>query len=479
MTDIYNDDDTIGSGSNEHRHGSSSTFGISSSPTTLSSSPSTLSRNNEYISKKRVDDLLLLNEQLNKELREKDDIIKDLREETSKGKLQKKLQVALQDNIDLRHRLDEIKNNNINNNNLIYEKELNIQELESVKLELIKVRQDSENLILNQQLMNEELKDENYILNEKLLAAQRELYEMENDINEYEKIKKSLMNENNILKQDNIALKQGKKYIELEEKYNEILSLLHKQEYENDILLKEINELNNENNNLHIYKKNHIDNNINKLKEDIDRYEKSINEKNNEINYLKLQINDINKRNDQLEKDKLLYDEYIIELKQRMKDYEQGYNLNDSINEIRKLKTIIKKQDNDINHMKDIINQREKQLQLYIVENKNLKKLANVDESYGLNPDELQLDIYIELNKYKAINRQNKLIIEKLENDRLDLLDQLRKNSIERSENGLIYLGLNEQQSKLVEDYIEKLKMGDHNLPYQLDDENMKKSQGI
>jgi hypothetical protein len=62
-----------------------------------------------YLSRKTGEDLRLLNEQLSRELAEKEREIEELKEQTHKGQLQQKLQRALLDNNDLRRRLEEIR----------------------------------------------------------------------------------------------------------------------------------------------------------------------------------------------------------------------------------------------------------------------------------------------------------------------------------------------------------------------------------
>jgi hypothetical protein len=155
----------------------------------------------------------------------------------------------------------------------------------------------------------------------------------------------------------------------------------------------------------------------------------------------------------------------VIELKNRMTEYERGYNLTDAVAEIRKYKTQLKKSEIDEQKLIEVINKRERELQKWVAENKILRTQAGVSENWGLNENDLELQQHIDIQQLQALNRHQASIITKLEEGRIELLDDLRKGTIDMTQNGLVFLGLTEDKTRLVTEYAERLRNDDPTLP--------------
>jgi archaellum component FlaC len=134
--------------------------------------------------------------------------------------------------------------------------------------------------------------------------------------------------------------------------------------------------------------------------------------------------------------------------------------------ELRSMKTAVKKSQLDRLEEKDLLNRRERELQKYVAENRTLRSMAGItDETWGLDAEELQLTAHIDLQKLQALHRTDTRIIRKLESDRIDLMDELRRGTTDRTRDGVVYLGLDARKIAMVEEYVERLRNDDASLP--------------
>ena len=136
------------------------------------------------------------------------------------------------------------------------------------------------------------------------------------------------------------------------------------------------------------------------------------------------------------------------------------------------LKAKLKMREADHSRVQLLLSQREKSLQAFAAENRLLKKEAGKPESWGLDPDELELLKDKQVGEAQATILHLESRVQKLEDERLEMLREMRQQAIARAEHGLVFLGTTAGQTKLIEDYAEKLRIGTGDVDYPLSDES-------
>jgi chromosome segregation ATPase len=334
-----------------------------------------------------------------------------------------------------------------------------------VRGELARSKADYEALIHSLHMENDTLKDDIHVLETKLGAYERETHELEEELAAAERDTAAIRQQLNQAQTQLSAFRSGGRVQELEEKLASCTQLLQEKEVQNETLLREMQELTRENDELRTIQHEHVSEVQVRHTTEQKRAILALEEKQREIQILREEIETHKQRNSQLEGFKFEHDAMVLELRNKMAEYERGYNLTDAVAEIRTLKTQIKKQQLERTEERDLINKREKELQRWVAENKQLRAMAGVGGDWGLNEDDLQLQLHIEHQKLAALHRQDTKIIQKLEADRLELLDELRKGATDRTRDGLVFFGLDANKTKLLEEYAERLRNDDPSLP--------------
>ena len=108
------------------------------------------------------------------------------------------------------------------------------------------------------------------------------------------------------------------------------------------------------------------------------------------------------KRFEEVTKTKEKSDEQLMSARGWMQKYEQGYGLSDAVKDIRKLKAQIKEEQNNTMKLTKKVNDRDRQLQKWVSENKTLREKFNVSDEWHLDENELDLYYNVELQKAKT-----------------------------------------------------------------------------
>jgi chromosome segregation ATPase len=422
--------------------------------------PEIIAANKDYIERKSQQQIILINQQLNNEIKQLQEKIKLLQDESNKGKLQKQLQSALETIRQQKLSIDQLQAAQQGLIIIQQEQGTYINQIESLKNELSANKLQYETVLNELRVENSNYKEDITELELKLGAYSRESKELEEEINHNNQFIKQKDEEINKQRELIDKLRDGSEIAALEEKFHECSQLLMAREAENEVLIKSLNSINAENQELKAELDGQAVTFTRTSSNQVD-----VDDLNKRIDDLKHQLMLERERNTGLTQNKESLDHYIVELKSRMKDYEDGYNLTDAVQEIRRHQITIKKQEMENKQLIQDINKREKQLQHWVNENKALKVKAGVDESWGLDPNQLDLEIFIEVEKQKAIIRQLDAQINRQNSQRFELLDELRKSAVDRTEGGLIFLGLNQEKTQLLTDYAERLRQDDFSLP--------------
>ncbi|KAM4747907.1 centrosomal protein of 290 kDa [Rhinophrynus dorsalis] len=132
--------------------------------------------------------------------------------------------------------------------------------------------------------------------------------------------------------------------------------------------------------------------------------------------------------NDAREKDKDL-----VEALRRMRDYEAGvYGLEEAVSEIRELKTHLKIRDREIESLTKDINKLELKVNDILDENEDLKERLGLDPKTVIDLTEFKNIKTLKQQQYRAENQILLKEIERLEEERVELKQQIRKLAQEK-----------------------------------------------
>ena len=418
-----------------------------------------------YMEKKAVRELNQLADNLRREVEEKDDEIDMLKEITNKGKLQKKLQVVLLENREMRKELD-----------IFYEKKELYDSVQTGNADVSDAVQDlKDELYQTKREYDQEIRD----LTEQLQAVTRDAGELEEQLNRAEEhgadlegqlkdAQKQLIAKEQKLLQVSSTLDQmrdGSQIDQLEDQVAHLNDLLKEREEEAEILAAKLQETAHEFD-ITRGERDHFENGmqkqieatLNETRLEISNLHRELEKKDQELSFA-------NDRVRQLEQHAHTNDSRMLELQEQMQEYERGYGIQDAMKEIRSMKIDFRKQEEENVHMLNKLNKRERQMQQLLEENKICRRKAGMPEDWGLNAEELDLQFQLDIREAEAEALHNKRVIQHLEEDRAKLLDELRKGAVFKAEEGFLYRGLSPEQTRLVDDFAEKLRMGDNSLP--------------
>nr|XP_033809362.1 centrosomal protein of 290 kDa isoform X2 [Geotrypetes seraphini] len=151
-------------------------------------------------------------------------------------------------------------------------------------------------------------------------------------------------------------------------------------------------------------------------------------------------------------------DKELVETMKRIRDYEMGiYGLEEAVDEIKDLKMHIKVRDHEIEGLIKEINQLELKINDFLDENEELRERLGLDPRTVIDLTEFKTSKALKQQQYRAENQVLVKEIERLEEERLELKQQIRKLAQEKGKRAAI-LGLTADDLQLIDHFTEQLK---------------------
>ncbi|KAK9399757.1 putative centrosomal protein [Crotalus adamanteus] len=152
-------------------------------------------------------------------------------------------------------------------------------------------------------------------------------------------------------------------------------------------------------------------------------------------------------------------DKELIETLKRVKDYETGiYGLEDAVAEIKGLKKQLKIRNSEIESLIKEVNKLEFKINDLLDENEDLREQLGLDPKTMIDLTELKKSKALKQQQYKAENQVLLKEIERLEEERVTLKQQIRKLAQEKGRKAAT-LGLDADDLQLIDNFTEDLKM--------------------
>ncbi|XP_070611887.1 centrosomal protein of 290 kDa isoform X3 [Erythrolamprus reginae] len=152
-------------------------------------------------------------------------------------------------------------------------------------------------------------------------------------------------------------------------------------------------------------------------------------------------------------------DKELIETLKRVKDYETGiYGLEDAVAEIKGLKKQLKIRNSEIETLIKEVNKLEFKINDLLDENEDLREQLGLDPKTMIDLTELKNSKALKQQQYKAENQVLLKEIERLEEERVTLKQQIRKLAQEKGRRAAT-LGLDADDLQLIDNFTEDLKI--------------------
>ncbi|XP_058045528.1 centrosomal protein of 290 kDa isoform X2 [Ahaetulla prasina] len=184
-----------------------------------------------------------------------------------------------------------------------------------------------------------------------------------------------------------------------------------------------------------------------------------IGEMQGKLQMLEEKIKDSERTAELAEADAREKDKELIETLKRVKDYETGiYGLEDAVAEIKGLKKQLKIRNNEIETLIKEVNKLEFKINDLLDENEDLREQLGLDPKTMIDLTELKNSKALKQQQYKAENQVLLKEIERLEEERVTLKQQIRKLAQEKGRRAAT-LGLDADDLQLIDTFTEDLKM--------------------
>ncbi|XP_026554932.1 centrosomal protein of 290 kDa [Pseudonaja textilis] len=183
-----------------------------------------------------------------------------------------------------------------------------------------------------------------------------------------------------------------------------------------------------------------------------------IGEMQGKLQMLEEKIKDSERTAELAEADAREKDKELIETLKRVKDYETGiYGLEDAVAEIKGLKKQLKIRNNEIETLIKEVNKLEFKINDLLDENEDLREKLGLDPQTMIDLTELKNSKALKQQQYKAENQVLLKEIERLEEERVTLKQQIRKLAQEKGRRAAT-LGLDADDLQLIDNFTEDLK---------------------
>lgn len=171
------------------------------------------------------------------------------------------------------------------------------------------------------------------------------------------------------------------------------------------------------------------------------------------------------KRIELLEREHTVLENELLTARNRMSQYERGFGISDAMTELRTCQAANNGLQNELAAAYDKLASADRHLQLWVAENRQLRSMAGVPDTWGLREEDVELESMLERQRLKSVVTNQQKIIDRLERERLELLEDLRRGAIHSGERGVLFLGLDSDRTQMVLEYAERLRNGDATLP--------------
>jgi len=148
-----------------------------------------------------------------------------------------------------------------------------------------------------------------------------------------------------------------------------------------------------------------------------------------------------------------------------MAEYERGHGLTEAVLKQKKLKADIKRRDKEIRRLNQLLSERINAHEKLFETCSRLKKKAGVPESFEFEGLELEQGMKGQSERLKGLIKELEEQNSNLEDERLRLLESLRKKGSLIGETGMKMYGISADQVVLVNEFIENLRDGRVTLP--------------